>query len=731
MGGGRRKMRAIVDVCVLRGVAMARKRGVKAGGAAGEGVVSTPLRAPAVPLLPIDPYFSLWSMADRLTDEFPKHWTGVNHSLTGMVRVDGEAYRFIGPQPEDVKAAEQVAVQVWPTRTVYVFVAGGAELTVTFMTPSVPGNLHTLSWPVGYVTFEVKSRDGDKHAVELYFDLCAEWCVDSVDQQVTGSRLRCEGVTCLSFGTVAQKILGAAGDDRRIDWGYVYLVLPDQEGDGGDGVVRTCISPKHAVQDHFVRTGEVPDCDDLDMPRAVSDGWPAIISRFGFKVGGEGVVRRHLLLVYDDLFSVEYLHRKVRPYWNRGQMGVSRLIKAAVADYEAMVRRCEAFDRELMEDLRLAGGEKYAHLCALSYRQTLAAHKLCADIDGKPLYFSKENFSNGCIATVDVTYPSAPFFLLFNPVLLEAQLTPIFEYASTPRWRLPYAPHDLGTYPLANGQTYGGGEKSDWMQMPVEECGNMILCTAALAKAHGHLEYVWKWWKLLTKWAVFLKEKGFDPEKQLCTDDFAGRLAHNTNLSIKAILALGAYADLCGKLGLVADAAAYREVAEGMVKSWVKAAKDRGGQYRLSFDRPGTWSMKYNLVWDELLGLKLFPPEVVEKELAFYLKKQERYGLPLDGRKAYAKIDWIGWVAAMGGKREWDALMKPVYRWVNETKSRVPLTDHYWADSGEQVIHLKSRGIGFQARSVVGGIFLKMLKEEGVWRKYLEAARGEAAKHHL
>ncbi len=692
---------------------------------------STPLRPPAVPLLPLDPYFSLWSAADRLTDEFPKHWTGSNHSLTGMIRVDGETFRFIGPQPEDLPAAKQIALQVWPTRTIYIFQAAGIQLTVTFMTPALPANLHTLSWPVGYITFDVRSLDRRKHRVELYLDLCAEFCVDTPDQPITGSRRRGVGTTVLSLGTVAQKILGAAGDDRRIDWGYVYLVLPDQEGDAGIAPVPTSISPKHAVQDHFANTGEIPDCDDLDMPRAVSDGWPALISRFAFTVAPNQPRQCHALLVYDDLFSVEYLHRKLRPYWNRNNMGVGTLIKAAVREYPALQRKCETFDADLMRDLTIAGGENYAHLCALAYRQTLAAHKLCADVDGSPLYFSKENFSNGCIATVDVTYPSAPFFLLFNPVLLDAQLTPIFEYASTPRWKFPYAPHDLGTYPLGNGQTYGGGERSDWMQMPVEECGNMILLTAALAKAHGHLEYVWKWWSLLTKWAVFLSEKGFDPEKQLCTDDFAGRLAHNTNLSIKAILALGAYSDLCGKLGLAIEAAKYRKLAEAMVQSWLKAAKDRAGHYRLSFDRPGTWSMKYNLVWDMLLDLRLFPRDVIDRELALYLKKQERYGLPLDNRKAYAKLDWIGWIAAMGTKREWDALFKPVFKWVNETPARVPLTDHYWADSGEQVIHVKNKNIGFQARSVVGGIFAQLLKHPQIWRKYLDAARMESAAHHL
>jgi hypothetical protein len=663
-----------------------------------------PFRPPAVPLVTHDPYFSVWSTRDRLTDDWSRHWTGAVHAMVGMARIDGKPYRFLGPQPGQAPAMKQVRLDVLPTRTIYQFEAAGVSLTLTFTTPFLPHDFAVLARPVTYLTWDVKATDGTRHEVALYFDCTAEWAVDKADQKVVWGRQKVGEMDVLRVGSKDQSILARAGDDLRIDWGYLYLAVPRQ------GATATALASDRAARGDFVTSGILPKRDDRRMPRAANDQWPVLACTFDLGKVGPEPVSRHLLLAYDEVYGIEYFHKKLRPYWNRNSIGPGTMLEEAAADYRALVKKCKAFDEELMADLRKAGGEHYARLCSLAYRQTMAAHTLVADADGTPLHFPKENFSNGCIATVDVICPSCPFFLLLSPQLLRAQLLPVLDYARSPRWKFPFAPHDLGTYPKANGQAYGGGEKTEKDQMPVEECGNMLLMVAALAKVEGDARWALKYWPQLSGWARYLKEKGLDPENQLCTDDFAGHLAHNTNLSVKAIVALGGYALLCDMAGKKDEAQEYRKTARDMARAWVKKADD-GDHFRLAFDKPGTWSQLYNLVWDRLLGLDLFPPEEARKSLAFYKTKMNKYGLPLDNRKAYAKLDWTVWTATLAESQEdFDFFVEPLYRFAQESPSRVPLTDWYWTDKGTQA--------GFQARSTVGGVYIKLLADPAVWRKW-------------
>ena len=720
----------------------------------------TTFRPPAVPLVPVDPFFSIWSPADKLTDAATMHWTEAPNRLTSLVRIDGNSYRILGDEPKDVPALPQTHLETLPTTVTYTFEGAGVRVSLAFMTPLLPEDLMLLSRPVTYLTWQVQSTDGQQHDVQIHYDNTAELVVNrAAIEPVTWATEKFGDVTALKVGSVEQNVLHSKGDRVRINWGYQYVAVPaSQNGrtffspaDAARSAWGTKISAATTATSHPPRNaafrrqergsaaalppeGGVPSSGDalerdgvkLALPTtnttALASEAPVLSVNFTLGKVGKQPVSRWLMLAYDDVYSVQYSDKNLKAYWKKDSAEIGDLLKKSAAEYADLRRRCAAFDRELMADLEKAGGKKYAQLCALAYRQSLAASKLVADENGQPLFFCKENTSNGCMGTVDVFYPQAPLPLLISPSLAKAMLIPVLEYASSPRWKWPNAPHDVGTWPLANGQAYGG-VKSDGA-MPVEETGNMILLVAAVAQVEGNADFAAKYWPTLSKWAQYLKDYGRDPANQLCTDDFAGHLAHNANLAAKAICALGAYGKLAAMLDRPEASQTFTVMAKDFAKDWV-AQSDDGDHFRLAFDQTNSWSCKYNLVWDKILDLKIFPEEVFTKEMAFYRSHMDKFGLPLDGRirkvndkrSAYwSKTDWAFWTACLTDNRaDFDAITAPIYEFYNAAKRRVGLTDLYFTDEPDSA-HMHSR-------PVVGGFFIKMLYDTQVWRKW--AARDQ------
>ena len=670
-------------------------------------------RAPSVPLVAHDPYFSIWSPGNNLYDCETVHWTGKNQPLHTILRVDGKAYRVMGSQPSELEPILQTSVKIFPTRTIYNFKNTKISLEMIFTTPSLVSNLEVLSRPVTYLTWNIRALDGKSHAVQLYFDCGAEVAVNTSDQTVQWSVPVVKGMQALKLGSADQPVLRKKGDDIRIDWGYAYLAIPEAQKP------QLLVGERRKLFAGFISNGTLQLTEELSQPRKVSEGRVTLASAWDVGTVGSKAVTTGALLAYDDIYSVKYFDTNLQAFWKKEGASMEQLLTKAQSEFPVLAAQCEQFDNELTKDLQLTGGTKYAEMTSLVYRQCLAAHKLVADANGRPLLFSKENFSNGCMATVDVIYPASPFFFLFSPALTKAMLQPVFAYSGSARWRFPFAPHDLGTYPFATGQAYGGGEKTEENQMPVEETGNMVIMTAVLAKMEGNANFAQENWPVLEKWCEYLLTKGFDPENQLCTDDFAGHLAHNINLSAKAIEALGCYSMLCEMTGRKEKAVEIRKKAESMAAEWIRQSGE-GDHTLLAFDRPGTWSQKYNLVWDKLLGLNLFPREVLQKEIKYYKTKQAEFGLPLDSRQRYTKNDWITWTATMAdSKEDFQSIFDPVWHFGNNTPQRVPLSDWYIVDNAYMV--------GFQARSVVGGFFIKMLSDKEVWNKWVKKGTNVSA----
>ncbi len=661
---------------------------------------SAPLRPPAVPLVTSDPYLSIWSEADHLTDDVTRHWTHHEHPLVSLIRVDGTAFRLMGNDPPSVPALPQTGLEVTPTRSVYDFEDAHVHVTLTFMTAALPQDLDVLTRPLSYITWSVRSVDGRPHDVSLYDSASALLAVNTPDQAVGWQRETMGPLTALRCGTQAQTLFSPAGDDTRIDWGYVYAAAPAAQG-------TAAIGGNHALLSGFVGQGTLPASDDARSPRAASDDTPVMAFAFPLGAVGAAAVSRHVIVALDELYEVKLAGRNLRPYWRRNGATPTTLLQAAERDYPSLVTRCAAFDQKLTADLTAVGGAQYAQICALAYRQALAASGIAADAKGRPLLFTKENTSNGDIATVDVFFPTSPMWLLLSPTLAKASAVPALAYASSPRWQFPNSPHDLGTYPLARAT----GEPGE--AMPVEESGNMLLLCDGIAKADGNADFVTPYWPTLTQWAHYLEQYGLDPEDQLCTDDFMGHLAHNANLSVKAILALAAYGDLCRMQGDAAGAAKYTDMAKADAAHWVQVA-DAGDVSLLAFDKPGTWSQKYNMVWDKVLGLHVFPPSAAQKEIAFYKSKVQTYGVPLDSRTHIGDADHSFFSASLADSQaDFETLIAPYYSYLNGTDAHFPMVDTY------QVNDIHSNGM--HARSVVGGVFVRALTDAAVWHKWASA----------
>ncbi|MBQ6019612.1 MAG: DUF4965 domain-containing protein, partial [Clostridia bacterium] len=596
------------------------------------------LRAPSVPLITIDPYFSIWSNSDRLNESETTHWTGAKQPLTGVVYVDGEPFVFMGVK-EGVPAMEQTNLEISACTSSYSFKNGKIVLTAEFTSPLLLDDLDIASRPVSYLKVFVGSADGEEHRTRLEITMDDSVCLNRKYQYPTEYKtLAVPGMTGGRVSAKNQHILNRSGDDLRIDWGYAYLVTnaPDAASESVD------YSHEYGIPAHDVRL-------------TVN--------------GGDAL----FVFAYDDVRSIQYFGENLTSYWNRNRKTIISAIADALADYDEVKARCD----RLADDLRAkCRSEKYCELLSLAYRQAIAAHKIAVDREGNVLFISKECYSNGCAATVDVTYPSIPLFLLYNPELVNGMLRPIFKFVHSGEWYYEFAPHDAGQYPLVNGQVYGD-RTCPQNQMPVEECGNMLIAVTAAALASHDPGFAQEHWSDLQKWTDFLMKYGLDPQNQLCTDDFAGHLAHNCNLGIKAIMGIAAFGILNNMCGSQREGEKYLGAAREMAVSWILNAHDDETVFRLAFDRPGSWSMKYNAVWDRIFNTGIFPEKTFEKEIALHIEKHlNRFGLPLDNRADYTKSDWLLWTAAMAGdEAQFDALVDSLWNAYHESESRVPLTD--------------------------------------------------------
>lgn len=630
------------------------------------------MRPPAVPIINLDPYFSMWT--EHTDFSRVMHWTGMPNTLVGSVTVDGAPWYFLGHSAvsQEKNVLDFARMEIDGFSTVMYFTNSFLEVKVHFTSPVLPDSLYYASRPVGYCKVSCRVLDGKEHTISVRFSASEELVLNQRGEGRVGAEpVSIDGLTAIRMGNLKQQPLSRCGDNLRIDWGYFYM------GFRGSGSVG-----QQEIDGMFGIYGEKP----LEESEAL------------------------FFFAYDDVYSVQYFGKHLQAYWKKDGKTITQAISEAVEEYDCLLEKCNGFSKKMYSQAVRAGNEKYAEMLLLSLRQIMAAHKLVVNEQGENLYISKECFSCGASATVDVTYPSSPFFMLYNTELLKGMIRPVMAYANSPEWDKDYAPHDIGYYPHLDGQIYGVIRSApvviqEHRQMPVEECGNLLILFAAICKQEGTAAFAEPHLNTLEKWSNYLIQYGLDPENQLCTDDFAGHLAHNVNLSIKAIMGLAGYSLIQQQMGNAQKAQELMQTARQYAQSVVERAKNEDGSCRLAYDLPGTFSLKYNAIWDLIWDTKLFPGSFFDGELTRYEAELLPYGVPLDSREKYTKSDWTVWVASMAKDKEhFCKLTDPLWSAYNTMRTYVPMTDWFYCDTSHMV--------AFRHRSVQGGLFIKLMMSE-------------------
>lgn len=539
---------------------------------------------------------------------------------------------------------------------------------------------------------------------------------------------------------------------ERGEWGTLYFTGPSQAAHQA-GVAAD-------LRRQFAKHGTLTDNVDGRF-RRIDDQEPAFAFSHTFRLGN-AQAQSHEPKSEQTLFTfalaqdpvVQFASSRgltmMRPLWASYYGSADDMVRYHYDDFGPAKALAQNYSEQLARDAYASGSEFYQDIVALSGRQVLGATQWSGTPDD-PILFLKEISSNGNFQTVDVIFPSFPFFLYTNPKWLGYLLEPLLEHMLSGQYPNDYSMHDLGAhFPNATGHPDGKDE-----YMPVEECGNMIIMGLALANAirydtqpaflrsvegvaqilnfssHGPMAHAWslrpdahgidekqdttnsglghaKSWlsrshQLWKQWAGYLVRESLIPANQLCTDDFAGWLANQTNLALKGIIGIRAMSDISDILDSPDDTDKYAKLAHDYVAKWQGFAVSRDDTHaKLAYTWYGSWTTIYNLFADSLLCFRVprnktgtlagdeglnerpdpgekraefVPSKIYTMQSNWYYAVLQTYGIPLDSRHLYAKSDWEFFAAAITSKKTKAEILRNIALWVNETTTGIAPSD--------------------------------------------------------
>ncbi|KAI9817642.1 MAG: hypothetical protein M1832_004646 [Thelocarpon impressellum] len=646
-------------------------------------VQASSLTPPVLPLAVRNPYLTVWlaNARDVPWSRWPMFYEGedIGLGILASVPASNEVYPLLGRPHDSLLPPEyadgyNVSFPIYlgaqfdasttnlsyliPSPKGFSNALAPVEVIISFLSPITPTSTLRQSIPATYLSVHVSGE----FDVDLYVDLNGHWV--SGDR---GSRIEWElhrsGIAdedgekeILKTWRVKRETEQLLTEYRdQAEWGTLHFSAPaDVRHESGTSAL---------LRQRFSRTGTLQDVND-DFFRGIMDEEPVFAFSKSFRLNSTQPFptrRRDSVLftiahVQDPV--VQYASARgltmMRPLWASWFASPEALTVFHYLDFHTAAALASNYSTQLAIDASKSGSQDYVDILALSARQVMGATTFSGTPEN-PILFLKEISSNGNFQTIDVIYPSFPFFLYTNPRWLAYLLEPLIEHMLSGQYPNKYAMHDLGAhFPNATGHPDGNDE-----YMPVEECGNILIMGLALVNSLiyedpawsgsmwssqgsatydesvdgsafplnaleardgvSHLDdrwggaegnkgrkqarkYIERSYGLWKQWTQYLVDFSLTPETQLSTDDFAGWLANQTNLALKGVIGIRAMSGIADAVGARADAEFYLNVSSVYVKQWEEYGLSRDGTHaKLAYHWYGSWTTLYNLFADSVL----------------------------------------------------------------------------------------------------------------------------------
>ncbi|ERF73586.1 hypothetical protein EPUS_07520 [Endocarpon pusillum Z07020] len=637
------------------------------------------LTPPVLPLLVRNPYLSTWLGNAREVpwSKWPMFWTGqeIGFSVLASVPESSQVYPLLGRPQDSLLPVQQgdgynvsfptylgAKYDASTTNLSYSIPSPNssskpAKLVLSFLSPITPSSTLRQSLPAAYITVFVEGTFN----VNIYIDVNGQWVSGDRGSQIAWELSQSSfgqgkpGLKTWAFHRQTELLFTEYLD--RAEWGTAHFSAPaDVRHDSGTSAL---------LRQRFSRTGTLQNENDNNF-RSIMDDEPVFAFSKSFilnntSIGLQSTDSVTFTMAHTQDPAVQFAAARgltlMRPLW-ASSFSTEQLLIFHYLDFETASTLAYNYSAQLAIDAYQSGAADYVDIVALSARQVMGSTSFTGTPDD-PIIFMKEISSDGNTQTIDVLFPSFPFFLYSNPKWFAYLLEPLIEHTLSGQYPNKYAMHDLGaSFPNATGHPDGRDE-----YMPVEECGNILIMGLALVNSFRYkdkhaggslhlfddpseetapsldgpkaftlqfkggsavkyldteesdlegMRITKKWvnrsYGLWKQWTGYLVDYSLEPENQLSTDDFAGWLPLQTNLALKGIIGIHAMSKLAEIVGNDADAKMYRNISKSYIARWEETGLSRDKTHaKVAYDWYGSWTTLYNLYADSLLCFRVEP----------------------------------------------------------------------------------------------------------------------------